>query len=461
MTEKAIRFTDLWQGPLIVPLFGSAILICLMASVYPSFILSRFKPLETLSTKNIAGTHASGKTLFRNILVTMQFAIAALLLTSTFVFREQLHYLTNKPLGMNKEQVVSIGKNIAQTTRAQYQRFKQKLSSQSNVINVSACMEEPFYEIKDIGECYVESKFEGDEKAYIFILPVDENFLDVMEIKLLAGENFPHHGMNYDAMTFNYTDNFLEEINQSKRYYIINETALHHIGWESANEALGKQMDWHNVVLDLQRGPIIGVVQDFHFSTLHKKVKPFVLVYEPRFFGSLLVKLKPQNMQQSIAGIRDIWQEMFPEQPFEFHFLDDLYADLYKAERQFNTVITWFTIMAIAIGCLGLIGLVLFATEQRTKEIGIRKVLGASVSGILAMISSDFLKWIVLANIISWPVGWYALSKWLDNFAYRIDLTVWPFIWAGLLAIVMAGLTISWQAVRAATANPVESLRYE
>jgi len=221
------------------------------------------------------------------------------------------------------------------------------------------------------------------------------------------------------------------------------------------------QMDWHNVVLDLQRGPIIGVVQDFHFSTLHKKVKPFVLVYEPRFFGSLLVKLKPQNMQESIASIGEIWQDMFSEIPFEFHFLDDIYADLYKAERQFNTVITWFTIMAIVIGCLGLIGLVLFATEQRTKEIGIRKVLGASVSGILALISSDFLKWIVLANIIAWPVAWYALGKWLDNFAYRIDLTFWPFLLSGLLALLIALLTIGTQAMRAATANPVESLRYE
>jgi putative ABC transport system permease protein len=461
LTGKNIQITSLWQGPLIMPLFGTAIILCILACIYPAFILSGFKPLDMLRAKTISGRKPSTKSVFQNILVTAQFIIASVLLTCTFVFRTQLLYIHNKPLGLNKDQVISIGKDIPQTARAQYQRFKQKLLTQSNVINVSACMEEPSYEVKDIGQCYVESKFEGDEKAYLYILPVDENFLDVMQIKVLAGRGFPEHNLDYDKLTFTASANFLTDINNAQRFYILNETALHYIGWQSAGEAIGKQMDWHNVVLDLQRGPVVGVVQDFYFSTLHKEVKPFVLVYEPHFLGSILVKLNASNMQQSIAGIAEIWQEMFPENPFEYHFLDDLYANLYRAEQQFNTIISWFTLIAIGIACLGLIGLVLFTTRQRTKEIGIRKVLGASVTRILSMINRDFLKWVVLANIIAGPLAWFFMTNWLENFAYRIDLTLWPFLISCVLSLVIALLVVSGQALRVAAANPVESLRYE
>ncbi len=461
LTGKQFNFSSFGNGVFWFQITGFLVVMCLLAGLYPAVILSGFKPVQILNKGAAFSNNSSKKLSLRSLLVTMQFIIVTILLISTFILRGQLNFIHNKSLGMNKDQVISVGENIPQPARAKLQQFKQRLTNENNVVSISACMQEPADEVKDVGSCYVESKFEGNDKAYLYFFPVDENFIDVLELELLAGQTFPAHHLNYDKITFQHNSNFIKEINEAKRSYIINETAMHHIGWKSAQDAIGKKMDINNVVLNLQRGPIIGVVKDFNFSTLHKEVKPFVLMYEPRFFGSFLIKLRPNNMPQSILKIQNVWDEMFPDYPFEYHFMDDLYARLYQSERQFNAIIIRFTVVAILIGCLGLLGLILFTTEQKTKEIGIRKVMGSSVTGILSLLTGQYLKWIVIANFIAWPLAWYFMNQWLQNFAYRINLTMWPFLLAGLCAVLIALFTVSWQAIRAATANPVESLKYE
>ena len=458
LTGKSLTFQ--MANPEIFLYLGFVLVIGLLSGIYPAIAIARSHSLVAMQSKSFQ-TNRLNKLSFRNLLVTLQFAISAFLLICTFILKGQLKYVYEKPLGFNKEQVINVGQDISQSTRAQYQVLRNRLMQNPDIINVSACMNKPSYEVKDIGASFVESIREGEDRAYLFILPVDEHFFDLMEIEMLSGNQFPPSNLHYDALTFTHNQNFVNEINSTPRTYILNETALKQIGFTSAEEAIGKQMDWNNSLLRLQPGPIIGVVKDFHFSTLQKEIKPFVMILEPRFLGSVLIKLRLNTMPATIHEIEHIWNEMFPEDPFEYHFLDDLFAELYANEQQLQDVVTLFTWIAIFIGCLGLFGLMVHSAEQKTKEIGVRKVLGASVASILCLLAQNYIKWIVIANFIAWPIAWYAMHKWLENFAYRIDLTIWPFLLSGLLALIIASLTVSWQAVRAATANPIKALKYE
>ena len=437
---------------------GFVLVIGLLSGIYPALAIARSYSLAAMQFKG-SQTNRSNKLSFRNLLVTLQFGISAFLLVCTFILKGQLKYVYEKPLGFNKEQVISVGQNISQNTRSQYQVLSNCLMENPNIVNVSACMNKPSYEVKDMGSSFVESIREGEDRAYLFILPVDDHFFDLMEIEILSGNQFPPSNLNYDELMFK--GNFLNEVNSAPRTYILNEAALKQVGFTSAEEAVGKQMDWNNSLLRLQPGPIVGVVKDFHFSTLQKEVKPFVMVIEPRFLGSVLIKLRANNMSATIHEIEQTWNKMFPEDPFEYHFLDDLFAELYANEQQLQDVVSRFTWIAIFIGCLGLFGLVMHSAEQRTKEIGVRKVLGASVVSILRLLTQSYIKWIVIANILVWPIAYYVMRQWLQNFAYHIDLTIWPFLLAGLSVLMIALLTVSWQIVKAATANPVEALKYE
>jgi putative ABC transport system permease protein len=397
----------------------------------------------------------------RNVLVILQFCISACLMICALIIRGQLNYIAQKPLGLNKDCVINIGKDLPQQVRAKYQVLRNQLMQNSHILNICSSMQEPSSEIKDMGECSVESVREGNNSVFLYVLPVDEHFINLMEIQVERGQQFSPSPVDYATMSFSNNDYFIKELNEAPRCYILNETAVKHIGFSSAEKAIGKQMDWRNELFHFKQGPIIGVVKDFHFSTLHKEIVPYVMVYEPRFCGSILVKLKSENMSSTLKDIEGTWTAMFPETPFEFNFLDDLYAELYINERQLENVSMGFSFLAILIACLGLIGLVSYSVEERTKEIGIRKVLGSSAAEILYMLVQSYMKWILVGNIVAWPIVYLLMKKWLQDFAYRIDLSFWPFLLAGMFALIIGLLTVSWQTVRAATANPVESLRYE
>jgi putative ABC transport system permease protein len=252
---------------------------------------------------------------------------------------------------------------------------------------------------------------------------------------------------------------FFEKFSTDKESaFILNEAAVDYLGFESP---LDKEIETGG-----RTGKIVGIVKNSHFKSLHHEIEP--LIFRPltdygsiNLFGVLLIKFKSQNVPDVLMTIKKVWNEYNPNIPFEYHFLDKVVDQQYGFERRLSRLFTWFSFLAIFISCLGLYGLATFVATRRTKEIGIRKVMGSTVSNIVLLLSKSFMKWVLLANLLAWPIAWYAMTKWLQDFAYRIDMTVWPFIWAGLAALVIAILTISRQAIRAAAANPVEALRYE
>ena len=269
---------------------------------------------------------------------------------------------------------------------------------------------------------------------------VDFDFVSTLGIPLLAGREFT-----------------LEHPGDSTQAYLLNETAAINLGWKNPKEAVGQQITYNN-----RPGEVVGVMKDFHFESLHENILP--LIFFPDFGGgysSISVKLKGDNLPQSLAGLESAWKKVAPDLPFSYNFLDASYNRLYAAELSQGRLFTVFALLAILVACLGLFGLAAFTTQQRVKEIGIRKVLGASVSGITALLAKDFIKLVLIAIVVASPLAWYLMKQWLQDFAYRIEIQWWMFVLAGALAVGIAFLTISFQSIKAALANPVKSLRSE
>jgi putative ABC transport system permease protein len=279
----------------------------------------------------------------------------------------------------------------------------------------------------------------------MFVQFVDEDYVDLYDMKILEGRNFSR-----------------EFPNDPQGSIIINQTAARKLGWE--DDPLIHEIEvGHEMLRKKMRFKVIGVVEDFHFQSLHEEVNPMIL-YNSCLYGSfdrVSVKIRPENIQSTMAFLESTWNGIDPQYPFEFSFVDDQFDELYRAEERMGSLFGYFTGLAIAIGCLGLFGLTSFTAEQRTKEIGIRKVLGASVSGIIFLLVREFTKWVLLAVLIAWPIGYFVMNNWLQNFAYRIDVGVGTLVMAALLALVVSLFTVSFQSIRAALAEPIDSLRYE
>jgi len=269
-------------------------------------------------------------------------------------------------------------------------------------------------------------------------IPVDYDFIDTFGLTLIEGRGF-----SKDFST------------DAERAFIINEAAREEFGWQSA---VGKTIQ---VSVGWRTGTIIGVVKDFHYNSLHGEVKPVVLYIDPENFQYISVRITPHNIQRTIDFLKNTWEKSVHGQPFVYSFLDEDYDRLYKPEERMLKILLAVTLLELVIACLGLLGLAAFTTEQRTREIGIRKVLGASVFGIVRLLSKNFARWVLVSNVIAWPIAWYAMHRWLQNFAFRIDISPWPFLWAGLLALAVALLTVGYNAFRAASADPVKTLKYE
>lgn len=377
----------------------------------------------------------------RNGLVVFQFAISVVLIISTLVVYQQMTYIRNKALGFNKEQVVSIrgGFRLGQQTEA----FKEELRKLPGVNSIGACSNAP-------GEQYfgVGVRAEGrDETTFGSGLAVDEGYIDCMQFDLPAGRSFSRQ----------FNDTFS---------VIINETAARELQYEQPvgrrifttdNGLIGQNEDGAFL-------QIIGVVKDFHFQSLHQPITPLFLVLNRNQGGAnnlLSVRLEGGEIPATIGRMESLWKTFVPDQAFEFSFLDRDLDQLYQAEQVAQQVFSLFALIAIFIACMGLLGLAAFLTRQRTKEIGVRKVLGAGTGQIVGMLSRDFLRLVLAALVVATPVGWFAMHRWLEGFAYRTPLNWWVFPLAGLLAIAIAFLTVSYQSIRAALADPVRSLRDE
>jgi putative ABC transport system permease protein len=427
LASKELVFS-LSDPSVLLVLSVTAIVTILFSGVYPSLVLSSFNPLKSLKgTALLGGSNA----VFRQILVVVQFSLSIILIVSSLVIGQQLKFIREKALGYDKENV--FGFYFNEKMGKHLETIKTELSKQTGVKGVTISSQN----LMQLGSSTGDTNWEGKDPNQTFIinqLAVDKDFIDVFNIKLLEGEGFL--GTQADSGR-----------------YILNETAVKKIGLKNP---VGKYFNFHNV-----KGTVVGVAKDFHFASLHQSIEPLIIFHQPGWYQRINIKTDGKNAKVAIAAAEKIWKRYNPNLNFTYEFLDDTYTKMYQTDQRSGSLFNIFAAIAIFISCLGLFGLATFTAERRVKEIGIRKVLGASVSQIIGLLSKDFLLLVVLAFLIAAPISWFFMSQWLQDFVYRIDLSWWMFALAGFLAIVIAFATVSAQSIRAAGANPVQSLRTE
>ncbi|MHA1943389.1 MAG: ABC transporter permease [Candidatus Thorarchaeota archaeon] len=419
------------------PLFiflGIAILTGILSGSYPAVFLSSFRPVTVLKGYVRSG---SQNIRLRKLFVIGQFVVSIGLITGTIIIYQQLVYMRNMDMGINKNHVINM--ELRGSLRNQYGTIKSELLRNPNILAVSST-NGSFSKVFGTDKIGWEGKPE-DKRIFMSIHSVDFDYQKIFDIKMAQGRYFSR----------DYPTDISDGI-------IVNETAAKIMGMESP---IGQRIScW--IPYDPQRsGTIIGVAKDFHFRSLHEKINPLVLVIAPGWFTDAYIRIKPENVPETLVFLEKTIKESAPDFPLEYSFLDEDIDNLYKIEQRIGNLVRYGTFLAIFIACLGLFGLASFTAEKRTKEIGIRKVLGASISGIVLLLTKEFTKWVILANLIAWPIAYYVMSRWLQNFAYHVNIGIWTFLLSAALALVTALITISFQAVKTAASNPVDSLRYE
>jgi putative ABC transport system permease protein len=433
-TELSLGLNIIKQPFTFFILLGTFCLSSLLAGIYPAFYLSAFQP-----TAILGGTVARGRGryLLRRSLVVFQFIICIGLFICVYVIFSQMDFIRNKDLGFNKENVIQFPANSS--IENHWTEIKKQLLNHSNIISATLSKRSPGSRFLDAPGYRTIVNGEEQQSVHMPHNRVEWDFFKTYGIDIIAGRDFS-----------------IEHSTDATEAFIINETAARDLGWKTPEDAIGAPM-----AVDGRQGEIIGVARDFHYETLHHSIIPVLTYIKTDEANTVSVRLASNDKKTTISYIEDIWKSYCPGISFEFNFLDQKIDQLYKAETRMMTLMGYGSLLVIFIACLGLFGLSSFIAEQRTREIGIRKVLGASIFKVCSLLSREFTQWILFANIIAWPIAYYAINKWLQVFAYRIELTIWPFLLAGSSALVIALLTVSWQAIRAATANPVEALRYE
>ena len=434
-TRKALELNFINNWPIFTGLIAFAFGVGILAGIYPAFVISSFKPALVL--KGQQGS-VRGKGTIRKTLVVAQFAISIVLIIATAVTIQQLDYLNTRDLGFDKDKVVTLplffelGQN--------FDAFYNELTKSSSIKNAGRSSRLPTGRLLDSqGEARVmKGDSLVDSGVSLKYVTTDHEFFDTYNIKIAAGRNFSKSIPTDDSLAF-----------------IINESAARKIGWKSNEEAIDKDFQYGDA-----KGKLIGIVKDFHFESLHQEISPVVFFMSDRY-SSVSIKIAGNNTQDGIEHLQKVWKSFLPIRPFDYTFVSDRYQQLYEAEQKQGQLFSVFSGLAVFIACLGLFGLATFNTMQRVKEIGVRKVLGASVPDILTLLSKEIVILIVIANLIAWPVAWIFMGKWLSSFAYHIDMNVLVYLAAATLTILIALITVSLQTIKAAMTNPADTLRYE
>lgn len=428
-----LSFTDFRT---LVGISGLILVVGIISGLYPAFVLSAFQPADVFK-RSLAGVRKG--LWFRRSLVVFQFVLSVFLIIGVGVIEKQIHYMRNKDLGFNHEQVMYVQISGIPAAMEHRQALKNRFADIPGIEAVGLSGSLP-------GLTFARSSIvpEGSNEDWAMdMVIVDDACKDVYEFRVLEGrflsKEYP-------------TDNLWGE-NQTGAL-VLNETAVRRLGWENP---IGKTIGLEDMN---GKGTVVGVVQDFHNQSLHERIEPIILV--DFGWGSFLnLRLSTEGITDIIADLRKVWEEFVPAEPFQFRFISEEYERFYQSERRIGVLAGIFSVLAIVIAALGILGLTLFSTERRTKEIGIRKVLGASANSIVFLLSKEFLICVILANLISWPAAYFFMGKWLQNFAYKTDIGPWPFVISSALACLIALITVSYQSIRAASASPAESFRYE
>jgi putative ABC transport system permease protein len=434
LAEKSLKFNLFNSYRQLPGLVLLGLFVGLIAGSYPGLFLSSLRPVKVL--KGALKSHSGGRS-FRNILVIFQFAVSIALIVCTIIVHQQMNYVNKTNLGFTKDNVVVIS-NQNNPLGNHLNAFKEKLKTYSGVVEASVTTGvPPNFGFQD----YYKIPGNGDEQFTLTSYMADEDFLKTLNIQLVEGRGF------------------LKDHPSDAQSILLNETAVKQF---NIKDPLGKLIYYPG------KGnyTIIGVLKDFNFLDLHQPILPFALFSQTsssyQTTGSfIIVRLKNGNPSKSISLLESTWKSFVDKTPFEYHFLNENLDQQYISDQKLGKIFLIFSTLAIFIACIGLLGLAFYSVEQRTKEIGIRKVLGSSIPGIIILFTKEFTKWLIIANIIAWPVSYYLMNKWLDGFAYKMNVSIWIFLFAGLISLLIALLTVSYQSVKAATANPLKSLKYE
>ena len=447
LTGTEIPYAAMFHPIILSLFFGIFLLTGFLAGLYPAFFITRFKPAEVMKGA-LGGTKKVGSEWLRKGLITLQFLAAIVFIAGSITLYLQIQFLSNQPLGFNQNLVLSIpldsGNNLNAvlrpndaTLRQRMNSFDESLLTNPNVKTVTQCSRLPG--LSAISRNVTTDSIAPGENLISKTLSVDYDFSETFELELVAGRDFDaSHGTDHTSA------------------FLLNEKAVNYLALKNPKNALDQKMTMNG-----KTGLVVGVVKDFHFESLHNEITPLVLEVSPGSFSYFALRVKNTNLPETLAFIEDKWKDAFPKKGFEYTFLNETLNDIYLAEKRLSSMIGYFAFLAIFIACFGLFGLAALLTQQRFKEIGIRKVLGASVSQILQLISKDFIKLIGFAMILAAPMTWYLLKDWLANFAYGIDFSWWTTIASGLAVMLIAFITISLQSVKAAISNPVDAIRDE
>ncbi|GAB4046671.1 ABC transporter permease [Spirosoma litoris] len=424
LANKALALSYLFDTQLVIGYVALFIVTSLLSGFYPALILSGYNPVQTLYSR----FNLSGKNYLQKSLVVLQFSLASFLIIASLTIYSQFNYLTSKDLGYDDKNLVIVDKS--NLTRSEAKLLKEELQKDQNIVDVAP---------KNGGTWGTVAKINGDTQLSFIYETVNETYLPLFKIPIVQGRNF--------------SKNFPSDSTHS---VLVNETFVKKAGWKNP---VGQVVDFW---LDSTKYNVIGVVKDYHFMALNREIGPQLFTMKPRNqYGKAFIKIRPNTETASLQSIENVFKKLFPLNPYSYKFMDQENIKRYESEAKWKQMVLFGAILTIFISCIGLFGLATLSAERRTKEIGIRKVLGASVTGIVQLLSTDFLKLVSLSFIFAFPAAWYAMSKWLENYPYRINISVWIFLITAFISISIAFLTVSWQSLRAAMINPVKSLKTE